>query len=103
MSVTLSEYYNTGENSTQADNIVAKQITGKGPGTVLHFADDESIAITDWTWWAQKNPQVGDYFGLQGVVEDSPKIIVTATQMDSDFSPETEAHGGHEPIIFILD
>ncbi len=101
MSVTLSEFYNTGENSTQADNIVAKQITGIA-GTTLSFAGGESISITDWAWWAAKNPQVGDYFGLQGVTEESPRITVSAASID-DFSPETDAHGGHEPIIIILD
>ncbi len=101
MSVTLSEYYNTGENSTQADNVLLNQITGR-VGTTLSFAGGESISITDWTWLTQHNPQAGDYFGLQGVTSGSPRITVSAASME-DFSPETEAHGGHEPIIFILD
>ncbi len=101
MSVTLTEFYNTGENSTQADNIVAKLITGR-VGSTFSFADGESLVIYDWPWLAQYNPQVGDYFALQGVTSNSPRITVSAASID-DFSPETDAHGGHEPIIIILD
>ncbi len=101
MSVTLREYYNTGENSTQADNVVLNQITSR-VGMTLHFADGESLVLTDWTWASQHNPQAGDYFGLQGVTENSPRITVSAASIE-DFSPETDAHGGHEPVIIVVD
>jgi hypothetical protein len=92
-SASLYEYYST----SSAPSVNAAQITSI-VGTTLYFADGAVSSITDWSWWIANNPQVGDYLVLSDALS-----VMSASSFEGEFDLETYAHGGHEPVIIILD
>lgn len=92
-SASLYEYYSL----SSGPSVNAAQITAI-VGMTLYFADGTVNSITDWFWWAANNPQVGGYLVLSGSLS-----FVSASSFEGGFDPETYEHGGHEPVIIIVD
>lgn len=100
-SASLSEYYSL----SSGPSVCAVQITSI-VGTTVYSAD--GFLTTNWAWRIANAPQVGGYIyvpcgaSLSALAFDDYSYA-DETSFETDYSAETYAHGGHEPIIIILD
>lgn len=92
-SASLSEYYSL----SSGPSVCASQITAIS-GHTLSFADGTVSSITDRIWWEEMHPEIGDY-----LVSDGGLSAVAGSSFEAEYDLETYVHGGHEPVIIILD
>ncbi len=95
------EYYSL----SSGPSVCALQITSI-VGTVVYSAD--GFITTNWNWFIANAPQVGGYIvapcgSAFSASPDGDYSFASEGSFESDYGVETEAHGGHEPIIIILD
>ncbi len=105
-SASAYEYYSV----SSGPSVCAAQITSItvhwGGSSTLYFADGS--IDRDYAWRLANQPIVGGYivvacssaFSLASYEDGS---FASETSFESDYSAETYAHGGHEPVVVILD
>jgi hypothetical protein len=105
-SASLYEYYSL----SSGPSVQAAQI-GSITGTTLYFADGSQSIVRDWTWWLAHTPHVGDYVycgscgqsALSSMSSFDDLDCASAESFEGAFGLETYVHGGHEPVIIIVD
>jgi hypothetical protein len=100
-SASAYEYYSL----SSGPSVCAVQITSI-VGTTVYSAD--GFITTNWNWYIANGPQVGGYIVAScgtsfSALSYSDYSYADENSFEGDYGLETYAHGGHEPIIIILD
>ncbi len=100
-SASLYEYYSL----SSGPSVCAVQITSI-VGTTVYSAD--GFITTNWSWYLANAPQVGGYIvapcsSAFSALSSNDYSYASEYDFEGEYESETYVHGGHEPVIIILD
>ncbi len=104
-SASLYEHYSL----SSGPSVAASQITSIW-GRTLHFGAGEYV-VMDAGWMSANAPQVGGYLVVPlnsaSALATNPSYSEAdysdGSSFESDYALETYVHGGHEPVIIVVD